>query len=196
MRLRSCCCIAVDEDLSLGWHVSDSIKKVTITNLKEQPPWIDTVALWHHQEWLNGRKLLNECQTSRQHIDAKLDERKASLKRHMDNAPLPITFIAHLDDLPLGSVSLVYYQFVASAEQSEWLTNLYVVPTHRCKGIASTLLDHAQRYAHDIGLERLLLYTTDQANFYKKRGWITVNEGLVQGHRVEILDYIINPLKN
>ncbi len=168
-------------------------ESIRISNLNANEAWVSVIAQWHHEEWLRNHSGLDGRDRSESVINKKLLERQNALLRHYSNDPLPTTFVALHDDVPVGTVSLVYYKFSKDQEVTEWLTNLFVVPEYRCQGIASTLLQTAIDYAYLLKLPRLLLYTSDQVSFYHKRRWRSINNGLIQGQKVEIMDYILEP---
>ncbi len=160
-----------------------------ISNLTQQAPWVPVIAGWHHQEWLRTHEGLEGRNRSPDVLQGKLEQREAALSTHINEEPLPTTFVAHRGDFPLGTVSLVYYQFTNDKKPSEWLTNLFVLPDFRQQGIADRLLKHALSYAQNQNLPRLMLYTSSSANYYHKRQWRRVNRGIVQGLKVDIMDY-------
>lgn len=169
---------------------------LTIRALSEAPEWLDHVAQWHHQEWIKGRAqaksaeakpLENNGPTDALSERDSLQKRAQLLLAHCDQGNFPVTFVAFHDGQPVGSASIVYYQFTKSHERSQWLTNVYVLPELRSRGIGEWLVNHACNYAEDKGLSTLKLYTHDQAEFYLKRGWQAAGGGLVQGRRVAVL---------
>lgn len=164
--------------------------RVRISNLNTNDAWVPLIALWHHNEWLRNHHGLDGRDRSASVIKKKLSERQAALARHLSDDDLPTTFVALLDSDPVGTVSLVYYKFSQEQEATEWLTNLFVLPEYRCRGIASELLCAALGHACSLNLPRLLLYTNDQVGFYQKRRWRSINNGVVQGQKVEIMDYV------
>lgn len=168
------------------------MESIQISNLGEHESWIPTIALWHHNEWLNTHEGLEGRDRSPEVIERKLHERHTSLQKHICSDVLPTTFVAHQNNEPLGTVSLVYYQFTNDHCPTEWLTNLFVRPENRQQGIASMLLSCAVNFADACELPRLLLYTDDQVEFYRKRNWRSINRGLVQGKKVEIMDYVLH----
>jgi len=173
----------------VGTSALDCEQEVKISNLIDCACWIPTIAQWHHQEWLKDREGLHGRDRSPHVIEKKLSEREQTLQRHLTDDPLPTTFVAHRANQPLGTVSLVYYQFSNEQTPTEWLTNLYVLPESRCRGIATELLHAAISHAVSLKLTRLLLYTSDQKSFYAKRHWRSINQGSVQGQQVEIMDF-------
>ncbi len=158
-----------------------------ISELKSHPEWLPQVAQWHHLEWLTTHPGYSKHEAAK-----RLEERKRSLQKHLSTNALPTTFVAHEHDEPVGTVSLVYYQFTQSQKASEWLTNLYVAEPKRGQGIASSLLRCAIKFAQMKKIPRLLLYTRNHAEFYRKRSWRSINRGLVQGEQVEIMDYLLS----
>ena len=162
-------------------------EKFQISNLNQHTHWLSTVTMWHHQEWLKA----SDYPADHPESETKFQERKCALQAHLSSQKLPVTFVAHANDKPIGTVSLVYYNVQNEHPPSEWLSNLYVVPQFRQRGIASELLNVALRHAKELGLQRLLLYTRDQADFYKKRHWRFLTFGTVQRQRVSVLDYLI-----
>jgi len=171
--------------------VADLGQRICISNLNEHESWLPLVALWHHDEWLRTHSGLEGRGRSPEVIEKKLCERRHALSRHLGEEPLPTTFVAHWAGDPIGTVSLVYYQFTHDQNPTEWLTNLFVLPEYRRRGVASHLLNSAIAYASSHDLHRLLLYTNDQVDFYRKRHWRPLNRGLVQGEKVEIMDYVL-----
>ena len=157
----------------------------------EYPDWVPVVAAWHHGEWLRGQRSREGVHLDERTIAQKKDERECLLATHTEAGSIPVTFVAHEAERPVGSVSLVYYQFTQDQQPSEWLTNLFVLPERRGCGIGDSLLRHALRYAQHHNVARLMLYTSDHASFYRKRQWRPLNRGIVQGQKVDILDYLL-----
>lgn len=172
------------EDRSLSSENAPTAPSFKIENLKANPEWVDAIAVWHHHEWSKNQKNASE-----KNLNEKLQERIRLLQRHLNDDPLPSTFVAHENGRAIATVSLVYYQFSEQTLPSEWLTNLYVEPQYRQNGIASELLRCAIKHAQSIDLPRLLLYTSDCGPFYLRRQWQRVNTGIVQGRSVEIMEY-------
>lgn len=146
------------------------------------------MAHWHHNEWLRVRRD-SDGGRGEEEVADRLRQRHDSLSLHLKGVGLPATFIAHSSGNPIGSVSLVYYQFTKDNHASEWLTNLYVLPEYRKQGIAASLLSTAISHAIEMNVPKLMLYTSNCGDYYRKRKWRTINHGVVQGQKVEIMDY-------
>ncbi|VUD53113.1 hypothetical protein TDB9533_01769 [Thalassocella blandensis] len=162
-------------------------EKIQISNLSQCDHWLPTVTLWHHQEWLKASSLPQDHPDN----ETKFQERKCALQAHLGSHRLPVTFVAHNNEEPIGTVSLVYYNVRDDQAPSEWLSNLYVLPKYRQQGIASELLNVVVAHAQSLGLQRLFLYTRDQTDFYMKRNWRFLTYGTVQKQRVSVLDYLL-----
>ena len=119
-----------------------------------------------------------------------ISRREQSLQAHLGDGPIPKTLIAHNQSRPLGVVSLVKYSFVDGAQESIWLTNLYVVPECRKRGIATRLLKAICDFAQSHNIKQIRLYTHDQRQFYESRGWIWVMQHKIQGERCDVLELL------
>lgn len=161
---------------------------IRFQNLRDCPECLPVVTRWHHGEWLRA---LGEDEQSTQHEEQYL-EREQTLRLHLEEQTLPVTFVALHHGVPVGTVSLVFYTLSDGGLPSEWLSNLYVVPSLRSQGIATRLMDIVIKYAHNVGLERIFLYTRDQSDFYLKRNWRLLTYGTVQKQRVAVLDYLLS----
>lgn len=173
----------------------------TIDDLRVNPAWVPEVSFWHHQEWLVGadaKDLADEHSNSglssgqdREHstISADWVRRQESLNLHLGDDPFPVSFIAHQEGVAMGSVSLVNYRFTREAAPSQWLTNLYVLPSFRCCGVAQALLDQALGYAERCGVAELKLYTNNQGAYYAKRNWRKLHRSRLKSQWVDIFEY-------
>lgn len=160
------------------------LNKLQISTLAEFPEWVPILARWHHEEWLRGQEgdelaLAGDSQN-------KLARREDLLNKHCDAEDIPQTFVTHQAHIPVGSASIVRYRFSLQQRSSEWLTNVYVLPEFRRKGIARRLIDYACAQAKILGVQELKLYTSDQAKFYQKLGWKAHGAGRVQGQTVSV----------
>ncbi|HEY7773859.1 MAG TPA: GNAT family N-acetyltransferase [Marinagarivorans sp.] len=139
-------------------------------DLRDQPSLIDTLLLWLHAEWLKQRKSRIENPA---HAYAK---RKMQLQEHLKGDAIPMTLVAKecasLNAPPLGCVSLTRLASRNSRfAQGLWLSNLFVTPTARGRGIGETLLKQAELAAWRLGEKELYLYTDSSRGYYTARGW-------------------------
>ncbi len=159
-----------------------------IESIAHHEQLLETVALWHHKESLVGREPVEDVEFARQ-----LQKRVGVLNQHLSSAAIPNTFIAFMGDEPVGSTSLVHYQFTKSQPRSEWLTNIYVAPNYRNRGVARKLIEYTCAFAAEQGVSLLNLYTTDKGLFYQHLGWHMSGTAYIQGEHVEIYKKNIAP---
>jgi N-acetylglutamate synthase-like GNAT family acetyltransferase len=156
-----------------GWAIAD---------LVEHLDWLDSIVDWQHAEWL---RLSDAAALTQMQLNKALHERQLHMRTHLTRDPLPKTFVAHADDQPIGSASLVRYATDPTAKL--WLTNLYVRPAWRYKGIGDALLTQGETAARALEVSDLWLYSYDTADYYLKRGWHWVKTAELRGCPVEVL---------
>lgn len=139
--------------------------------------------MWHHQEWLKTRDHLSNSDDQEGY-----KKRHAVLKAHLGQDSIPSTLIALIDGQPIGSASVIYYQFSRNQFKSPWLTNVFVEENYRRQGIGRHLVEHACDLAKHAGVNRLQLYTHDKAEYYANLSWKIVRTGQVQRRPVAILE--------
>jgi uncharacterized protein (DUF952 family)/GNAT superfamily N-acetyltransferase len=68
-----------------------------------------------------------------------------------------------------------------SNEPGPWLAAVFTLPSTRCNGVGSTLVQQVVQRAHQLGHANLFLYTSDQQEWYAKKGWIPIRETPLNG---------------
>lgn len=112
-------------------------------------------------------------------------------RSHPDN--LPCSFVAFYGELPVGMVSIKETDMLKRQDLSPWLSALYVSPEYRERGIGDELIKSVLNYCFYKGFKRVFLfidvrYLTQLENYYKKRGWIFLDEETdSDGNRTKIL---------
>jgi len=162
------------------------VTEILIHRLGDKPEWLDKVAEWHHDVWLQEQRT-RASDLDAESIAQSLEKRKALLRSHLEDEPLPESFLAEYQGRVVASASIVYYQFLSDQARSEWLTNVYVEPSCRRNGIAAFLIDYVCAYAAEQGISELKLYTSERAEYYRKLGGKTRGSGQVLGREVDIL---------
>lgn len=153
-----------------------SAESVSIAPMRD-PGLLPEVARWHHEHCLELG------------LRSSLERRRAQLEPHLDSASIPLTLIA-LDSLqrhPLGCVSLVRYRASVGGNERVWLSNLYVRPDWRRRGLGRALVHSAGDEACRQGLEALWLFTDRWQAFYQSCGWQPGGGARVSGSEVDIL---------
>lgn len=84
---------------------------------------------------------------------------------------IPFTVVARNENNNIiGACQVVMQDNIVKPDLYPWVTNLWVAPEYRKKGIARRLLLEVTQYAIKYGIERLYLYT-ECDYFYDKLGW-------------------------
>ena len=155
--------------------------QIKITPLKNSPDYFSQVALWHHQE----------CE--RQGLKSTLELRRERLIKHIQSESIPKTFIATIDNELVGCVSLVNYAYGRDSVRAKitetplWLSNLFVQPEYRNRGIGNQLIEKAKAYAQELKLTELWLTATEFTDYYKKRGWEVSRKTRLGGRQVNVM---------
>ncbi len=155
--------------------------QIKITPLKNSPDYFSQVALWHHQE----------CE--RQGLKSTLELRRERLIKHIQSESIPKTFIATINDELVGCVSLVNYAYGRDSVRAKitetplWLSNLFVQPEYRNRGIGNQLIEKAKAYAQELKLTELWLTATEFTDYYKKRGWEVSRKTRLGGRQVNVM---------
>ena len=93
------------------------------------------------------------------------------------------TYLAiNANDELLGMATLVDDDELPGAtEPGPWLAAVLTLPEHRSLGVASALIHRIIQRAHALGHPNLYLYTSDQQEWYAKKGWIPARETELNG---------------
>jgi GNAT superfamily N-acetyltransferase len=70
---------------------------------------------------------------------------------------------------------------------SPWLAALFVIPSHRGRGIGTALIRRCEREAWSVGANRLYLHTTTAQDLYERLGWATLGEEAYEGGSVILM---------
>ena len=155
--------------------------QLEITPLKNSPEYFSQVALWHHQE----------CE--RQGLKSTLELRRERLIKHIQSESIPKTFIATINNELVGCVSLVNYAYGRDSVRAKitetplWLSNLFVQPEYRNRGIGNQLIEKAKTYAQELKLTELWLTATEFTDYYQKRGWKISRKTRLGGRQVNVM---------
>ncbi len=127
--------------------------------LIDHPEFYPLVAQWNWDEW---HALL---------VERSAEEFETWLRANVRRDSIPTTLLAFEGMDVVGMVSLVVQDLELSRERSPWLASLYVVPSHRRKGLGRALVQSAIDEADRRGFQKLYLYTPGQEAFYTGLGW-------------------------
>ncbi len=106
-----------------------------------------------------------------------IEEVKENLRHSLcKNNKMPQTFVALLDDIPVGMYQISMSDDLESRPDIyPWLINVYVDEKYRGNNIGRELLNTVRENAKKIGLTELYLYTK-HIGLYEKFGWQFVEE--------------------
>lgn len=90
---------------------------------------------------------------------------------------LPVTFVALLDDKPVGTVGLWRCDLISRQDLYPWLAALYIDESQRGCGLGAQLQHHVEAFSRRTGFRELYLYATF-ANYYERFGWQYIGDGL------------------
>ena len=147
-----------------------------ISYLADELAFLPTLAEWHFREW----QQLSQWDS--------IDQCVRRLRAHIGHATIPTTFIAVADGTLLGSASLIENDMEIRPDLSPWLSDVYVAPAFRRRGIGSVLVRRVVQEATRLGVSTLYLFTTSQENehFYTELGW-SVRERVAYRDRLRVV---------
>jgi len=136
---------------------------IKIYPLSERKIFFPILAYWAYTNWYLTKKIpfniiLNEY------------------KRRAGDTDPPLSFVALIDDIPGGMVTLKKKDLAAREDLSPWLSTLYVPPEFRRKGVGDELIGRIIAESREMGYKKLYLFI-DNRNFaylekyYTSRGW-------------------------
>jgi len=114
-------------------------------------------------------------------------DRTAKFTIHQNYDTLPIAWIAHENELALGTAALRLHDLEGREDLGPWLGGVYVDPGYRRRGIASALCLTVEAKAVSLGIKQLYLFTHGQERLYERLGW-QHNESIIwHGHQCTIM---------
>ena len=152
---------------------------IKIIDLKHKPEYLKPLSQWHHEQWA----YLNPGQS--------LSDRQESMGSFLQDQFIPSTYCAEFNNQVVGSAAIIDNDMDSHPELSPWLASVYVAPSWRKQGIATTLMRHIikQAKSHDIG--QLYLFTPDEEDFYLARGWELIRRETYRDSDVSLMQYTI-----
>lgn len=154
------------------------LHEMKITNLREHPEFIPTLAVWQHNQWA----YLNPGDS--------VEGRIASLTAQSKSDEIPQTFVAFSGDTLLGSAALIPHDMETRMELSPWLASVFVAVEQRNKGIGAELVRRVMKESALLGHETIYLFTPDRESFYTRLGWSLLERTEYRGHQVTIMTAI------
>jgi GNAT superfamily N-acetyltransferase len=148
---------------------------IRILNLKERPEFLETLCLWHHNQW-NG---LNP--------NLSMTRRQVRMRYYLTNEFIPTTWIAIEGETLLGSAAIIANDMDTRMHLSPWMASVFVASEHRGRGIASQLIRHLMKMAKENDETPLFLFTPDAEALYIKLGWKPIETTEYRGKNVTVM---------
>lgn len=137
------------------------------------PEWIAASAVWWHRQWGDAMGFSPEGAVE-------------AITALTAPASGQAALIGLVDDQPAGSVFLVDSDLDTHAHLKPWLAGLFVLPEFRSRGLGEQLVASLVTEAAALGYRRLYLYTAT-GEFYRKRGWQSIETLLLHGVPHEVM---------
>ncbi len=148
----------------------------SITTLADRPDLVFTVARWLWEGSFRRRGLPMSWSLS-------------ALDAHIGAGTIPATLVVLEQGDPVGALGIVAHMpgETFRAEQSPWITHVYVIPEARGRGLGAKLLRAGERYARAIGHGRVYAQVDRGADWFLAQGWspLRITEGKT-GLRTEL----------
>ena len=151
------------------------MKSISIDYLANHPEYIPVLAHWQQKQWF----YISPHLTTQKRIDF--------MQNHPARASVPTTCIALTENDLMGSASLVENDMEDYSDFGPWLASVYVTPKYRNQSAATTLIDNIANQARQLNYHELYLFTTDQDNFYARRGWETIKRTRYHDELIDIM---------
>ena len=145
---------------------------IEIFLLKDKPEFIDKISEVNFNTWIDF------YQDNKYEDITNIDEYKEYLKEiYFNITKIPIMIVAVDDNKYVGNVSLINDDFPEIAKDRVWITELYVEPEYRNKGIAKLLIKKALDTAKNCKLQEVYLSCLENlVCYYEKLGFIRTGE--------------------
>ncbi len=131
--------------------------------LHEHMEHCPTMAAWLYEQF------------SYEYVGQSLAEWQHEFAAGQHNGDWPSVVAVDNDQL-LGGAALATDDLPGRDDLGPWLACVFVTPQARGQGIAEALVEKVCERARAEGVERLYLHTQDRADYYAKRGWVTVEQ--------------------
>ena len=103
----------------------------------------------------------------------------------------PFTVIAlSAENALLGTASVKLRELPADTDKNYWLGEVLIQKELRGQGIGSALIRACIDYTFNSVDAPLYLYTPDQQALYKKFGWVGVEEKIIDGETVTVMELL------
>lgn len=150
---------------------------VEITYLKNHPEHVGLMAKWTFETWGHYNPTLS------------VEKAKIKIQSHLNDSKLPLTYVALIDNKPVGMCSLRENDGIRP-DLTPWLGSLFVAPFYRNQGIGEQLIEVIVKKSRDLGFLKLYLLAFDKTlpDWYMKLGWKQIGMDDVNGFAVNVME--------
>src|SRR5215472_13889609 len=100
---------------------------------------------------------------------------------------LPTAMVAFEGDSVLGTAALKPQDLDIRSHLTPWLGGVFVLPEHRGRGVASSLITRLMAEAQNLGLTELYLWTPSSESLYARHGWKVFERASYHGLQICIM---------
>lgn len=151
---------------------------ITVDLLKNRPEHIPRLAaIW--------QKVLGSIWAP----EVALDRVMERFKEHLNDASLPLTFVALENNIPVGMGSLRKNDGIRE-DLRPWLGSLVVAKEYQHQGVGKLLVQAVVEKAHMLGFNHLYLFAFDPTipEYYKRLGWKKIGMDEFKSHLVTVME--------
>lgn len=133
------------------------MSSLVIRHLYQDPKILPEVGDWIYQAFWTDQSGVT------------VQDLKDRLKEAVNGDAVPISLVAYLNNVPVGTVNLIESDDDARPHLKPWLAALYVKPEVRSQGVGAELVRALLNEAHRLKIDQLYL-GTERPDFYARLG--------------------------
>ena len=138
----------------------------TISDLREQPHFVDAVADRIWQAWWA-------------HKGVPLSYIRSRLNDNLNTDAIPFALVAHDGPTFLGTSSVIPHDLEDLPDYTPWVAAVWVEPEHRTRQIGRSLVARAVADSFALGIPRVYLCAPPlRRNFYLRQSWQPLRENV------------------
>ena len=116
-----------------------------------------------------------------------LDDVVAACEERAQIDKLPLALVALEDGAVIGTGALKLDDLELRPSLNPWLGGLFVLPSHRNRGVATALINRLLEEARRLHLSVLYLWTPSAESLYSKLGWKTIERLDYCGYSISLM---------
>ncbi len=148
-----------------------------IQYLADRPDAIPTVARWYYEEW-GHQDPTNSFELTCERLSGRLNR---------DRLPLPIIAVDE-SKVVVGTAQLRRHEMDIFPDREFWLGSVYVAPSARGQGLATTLVKKVAELAVEFQVKELWLQTKAlDGGLYARLGWKIVDRLEHKGAKIAVM---------